>query len=154
MKLLIAAVGKMKRGAESELYARYVGQTKWTIDTRELKDAPEKLPHAERLAQEAASIGALLTPDSWLVAFDKGGENITSEQLAALIQRAGNERVKQLVFAIGGQNGLDPALLGKAKKTIAFGGVTWPHQLMRVMLAEQLFRAYSILQGHPYHTGH
>lgn len=154
MKLVIAAVGKMKRGAEQDLYARYVTQTKWNITTKELKDAPEKLPHAERLTQEGNAIAALLTHDSWLIAFDKGGENITSEQLAKLIQRAGNERVKQLVFAIGGQDGLDPALLKKAKKTIAFGGVTWPHQLMRVMLTEQLFRAYSILQGHPYHTGH
>lgn len=144
----------MKRGCEHELYERYTAQTKWNIDTRELKDAPDKLPHAERLKQEGDAIGALLTSDSWLVAFDKGGENITSEQLAKLIQRAGNERVKQVVFAIGGQDGLDPALLKKAQKTIAFGGVTWPHQLMRVMLAEQLFRAYSIIQGHPYHTGH
>ncbi|MBN8543851.1 MAG: 23S rRNA (pseudouridine(1915)-N(3))-methyltransferase RlmH [Alphaproteobacteria bacterium] len=154
MKLLIAAVGKMKRGAEQELYERYIAQTKWGIATKELKDAPEKLPHTERLKHEGESIGALLTGDSWLIAFDKGGENITSEGLAKLIQKAGNERVKQLVFAIGGQDGLDPALLKKAKKTIAFGGVTWPHQLMRVMLAEQLFRASTIIQGHPYHTGH
>lgn len=154
MKLLIAAVGKMKRGAEQELYERYIAQTKWGITTKELKDAPDKLPHAERLKHEGAAIAALLTGDSWLIAFDKGGENITSEQLAKLIQKAGNERVKQLAFAIGGQDGLDPTLLKRAKKTIAFGGVTWPHQLMRVMLAEQLFRASTIIQGHPYHTGH
>jgi len=154
MKLIIAAVGKMKRGAEQDLYERYIGQTKWQITTKEFKDAPEKLPHAERLKHEGDAIAASLTSDTWLIAFDKGGENITSEGLAKLIQRAGNERAKQMVFAIGGQDGLDPALLKKAKKTLAFGGVTWPHQLMRVMLAEQLFRAYSIIQGHPYHTGH
>jgi 23S rRNA (pseudouridine1915-N3)-methyltransferase len=154
MKLIIAAIGRMKRGPELELYERYTSQTKWNITSKELKDAPDKLPRDERLRMEAESITALLTGDSWLIAFDKTGDQLTSEQLAALIQRAGNERVKQLVFAIGGQDGLDSALLKRAKKTLAFGGVTWPHQLMRAMLAEQIFRAYSILNNHPYHTGH
>ena len=75
-------------------------------------------------------------------------------QFAKLIQDAQKNAIKHAMFAIGGQDGLDASLITQAHKTIAFGAATWPHQLLRAMLMEQIYRAYTITIGHPYHVGH
>jgi 23S rRNA (pseudouridine1915-N3)-methyltransferase len=154
MEILIAAVGKAKRGAEEELLAQYLRQTRWKITLKEIADAPARLSREARQAKEATKIEALVGASGQLITLDAGGEQMTSEALAACITNAMAGRSKQLVFAIGGQDGLAPSLIKKAQHRLAFGGVTWPHRLMRVMLAEQIFRAYTIHTGHPYHTGH
>ena len=154
MKITIAAVGKGKHKAEAELVQHYLKQTRWPITLKELADAPSNLSAEARRTREATAIEALLTPGSRLIALDASGKQVTSEQFAALIQDAQKNAIKHAVFAIGGQDGLDPALLARAHARIAFGAVTWPHQLLRAMLAEQLYRAYTITVGHPYHLGH
>ncbi len=154
MQLILAAVGKAKRKAEAELVAHYLKQTRWDIVVKEIPDAPENLSADARRAREAVSFQKLLTPGTRLIAMDSTGKNLTSPQFAALIQDAQKNAIKQLVFAIGGQDGLAPELLKSAHATIAFGAATWPHQLLRAMLAEQLYRAYTITIGHPYHLGH
>ena len=154
MQITIAAVGKIKRGAAAELIAEYLKRNRWNVAVQEIADAPSGLPPAARREREAKAILDIVGAQGVLVAMDSTGKNLTSEQLASFIQTAQGNAVKHSVFAIGGQDGLDEALLKKAKLTLSFGAVTWPHQLLRVMLAEQLYRAYTITAGHPYHSGH
>ncbi len=154
MQITLAAVGKARKKAEAELVAHYLKQTRWEITIKEIPDAPENLAVDARRAREAAAFEKLLTPGTRLIAMDSTGKNFTSEQLAKLIQDAQKTAVKNVVFAIGGQDGLDTSFLKRAHATVAFGAATWPHQLLRAMLAEQLYRAYTITIGHPYHLGH
>jgi 23S rRNA (pseudouridine1915-N3)-methyltransferase len=154
MKITIAAVGKGKHKAEAELVQHYLKQTRWLVTLKEIADAPSNLSADARRAREGTAIDSLLGAGSRLFALDAKGKNVTSEQFAGLIQEAQKHAIKHAVFAIGGQDGLDPALVKRAHATIAFGAVTWPHQLLRAMLAEQLYRAYTITIGHPYHIGH
>ena len=154
MKIIIATVGKAKKSAEAELVARYLKQTRWDVTLKEIPDAPASLPSADRKAWEAQKIEALLDNDTRLIALDAMGEQLTSPQFAQLITQAQGQYVKRLLFAIGGQDGLDASLLSKAKRIVAFGMATWPHQLVRALLAEQVYRAYTLSIGHPYHSGH
>jgi len=154
MKILIASVGKAKRSAEAELVARYLKQTRWDVTLKELPDAPAGLPSAERKAWEAKKIEALIEPETRLIALDGLGEQLTSPQFASIITRAQNDRCKRMIFAIGGQDGLDRSILSLAHRVVAFGMCTWPHQLVRALLAEQIYRAYTLSIGHPYHSGH
>lgn len=154
MQITIAAVGRAKRKAEAELTAHYLKQTRWDVSVKEIPDAPSNLSAEARRSREATAILALLGPGSRLFALDSTGKQPTSPQFAALIQDAQKNAIKHAVFAIGGQDGLAPELLKKAHATIAFGAVTWPHQLLRAMLVEQIYRAYTITIGHPYHVGH
>lgn len=136
------------------MVARYLKQTRWDVTLKELPDAPASLPSAERKAWEAQKIEAILDQDTRLVALDGMGEQLTSPQFAQVITAAQNQYVKRLVFAIGGQDGLDTQLLSKAARVVAFGKATWPHQLVRALLAEQIYRSYTLSIGHPYHSGH
>ena len=154
MQITIAAVGKAKHKPEAELIAHYLKQTRWDITIKEIPDAPSNLSPDSRRAREAEAIGKLLNPQNRLFVMDSTGKSLTSPQFAALIQQAQQQAIKHAVFAIGGQDGLDAALIARAHTTIAFGAATWPHQLLRAMLCEQLYRAYTITIGHPYHTGH
>ncbi len=154
MQLVIAAIGRMKRGPAAELVADYLKRTRWDITIKELPDAPGNVSAEARTAREGQAILALLDKESRLVALDARGDLLTSETFAQSIQTHQQRGVKKLVFAIGGQDGLGDAVLGAAHTRLAFGTMIWPHQLVRVLLAEQLYRAYTITVGHPYHLGH
>jgi 23S rRNA (pseudouridine1915-N3)-methyltransferase len=154
MNITIAVVGRMKRGPAVELVAEYLKRTRWAIRVVEIADAPENLAADARRAREGKAMLDLVGDTGLLIALDSTGKNLSSPEFANLIQQAQQNAIKHAVFAIGGQDGLDAALLKKAKHTIAFGAVTWPHQMLRAMLAEQLYRAYTIAAGHPYHNGH
>ena len=154
VEIIIAAVGKSKRSAEAELVAHYLKQTRWNITVKEIADAPANLSAEARRAREASAFEAMVTQGTRLIALDSGGKQLTSIQFAAQIQEAQASAIKRLVFAIGGQDGLAQSVRALAHSTVAFGAATWPHQLLRAMLAEQLYRAYSITIGHPYHLGH
>src|ERR1700688_4121716 len=106
---------------------------------------------ARRIAEEAAAISAAIPAKSVLVALDEHGDNIDSPAFARHLGRWRDEQVANTIFAIGGADGLSPDLRRKAKLSIAFGAATWPHQMVRVMLLEQVYRAATILAGHPYH---
>jgi 23S rRNA (pseudouridine1915-N3)-methyltransferase len=88
-----------------------------------------------------------------VVVFDSAGENIDSPGLAALLKKCREENRAALCFVIGGADGITQSLRGRARHVLAFGAATWPHQLVRIMLLEQLYRAGTILAGHPYHRG-
>ncbi len=155
MKTIIAAVGALKKGPEAELFARYKQLYPWPLDVREI-DVDAKLPTAKRLPLEAEKLRAAIKSKTPGVVFalDSRGKQVTSEQLAQHIAAAQNNRASQCAFLIGGQDGLAADLVKQAQHVIALGGVTWPHQLLRAMLMEQLYRAHTIIVGHPYHSGH
>lgn len=155
MKCIIAAVGALKKGPEAELFARYKQLLPWPLDMREV-DVDARLPTAKRLPLEAEKLRhAIRTKTPGIVfALDSRGKQVSSEQLAQLIASAQNNRASQCAFLIGGQDGLERSLVNEAQHVIAFGSVTWPHQLLRAMLMEQIYRAHTILAGHPYHSGH
>lgn len=154
MQIVIAAVGRMKRGPAAELVADYLKRLRWDVSIKELPDAPSGMASAARKAKEGEAILGLLDQESRLIALDSTGLQLSSTDFAARIQKFQSQGAKRLVFAIGGQDGLDDAVLARAQVTLAFGAATWPHQLVRVLLTEQIYRAYTIANGHPYHLGH
>jgi 23S rRNA (pseudouridine1915-N3)-methyltransferase len=115
------------------------------IEIAEGRGAP-----AERKRREASGLLAALPPAAFVVALDERGESHDSETFAALLTRW-LESGRPLAFVIGGADGLDARVTGRADHVVSLGRMTWPHTLARVMLAEQLYRARAIAAGHPYH---
>jgi 23S rRNA (pseudouridine1915-N3)-methyltransferase len=157
MLITIAAVGKLKSGPERELLDRFVERAgnagrklSLSFTTHEFADS-RATSAPLRKDQEAATILSALSPGTLLVALDEGGKNLDSRTFADRIAHWRDGGTSDLAFAIGGADGHGPALLAKATLRLAFGPMTWPHQLARLMLAEQLYRAVTILSGHPYH---
>jgi 23S rRNA (pseudouridine1915-N3)-methyltransferase len=107
---------------------------------------------AERRREEAAALSAH-RGDAALILLDERGRNPTSQEFAALIAALRDRGQRQLVLAIGGPDGHDATSRQAADHLLSFGAQTWPHQLVRILLAEQLYRAVTILSGHPYHRG-
>jgi 23S rRNA (pseudouridine1915-N3)-methyltransferase len=158
MRLIVVAVGRLKQGPERELADRYrkrfddIGR-KLGFRGLELHEIAESRARdtATRVADEAAAISAAIPEKSVLVALDERGDNMDSITFAAHLGRWRDESVINAVFLIGGADGLSPDLKRNGRLRIAFGAATWPHQMVRIMLLEQLYRAATILVGHPYH---
>jgi 23S rRNA (pseudouridine1915-N3)-methyltransferase len=158
MRIVVIAVGRLKQGPERELAERYATRFGDAgrklgfrgLDIREIAESRAR-DAAARIAEEAAAISAAIPENSVLVALDERGENIDSAAFARRLGQWRDQATAHAIFAIGGADGLSPDLRGKAKLTVAFGAATWPHQIVRVMLLEQLYRAATILAGHPYH---
>ena len=158
MRLIVIAVGRLKQGPERELAERYkkrfddIGR-KLGFRGLDIHELPESRARdaATRIAEEAASILAATPEKSVLVCLDERGENIDTNRFAAHLSAWRDQAIANTVFVIGGADGLSPELGAKEKSRIAFGAATWPHQMVRVMLLEQLYRAATILSGHPYH---
>jgi 23S rRNA (pseudouridine1915-N3)-methyltransferase len=158
MRLVIIAVGRLKQGPERELAERYkerfddIGRRLGFRDFEVLEIAESRARDATtRIAEEANAISAAIPEKSVVVALDQRGENIDSEAFARHLGRWRDDQVANSIFIIGGADGLSPELRRMAKLRLAFGSATWPHQIARVMLLEQLYRAATILAGHPYH---
>jgi 23S rRNA (pseudouridine1915-N3)-methyltransferase len=158
MRLVVISIGRLKQGPERELAERYrqrfddIGR-KLGFRGLEIHEIPESRARdaATRIAEEAAAIAAAIPEKSVLVALDERGDNIDSTVFARHLGRWRDEQVANAIFVIGGADGLSPDLRRKAKLRVAFGSATWPHQMVRVMLLEQVYRAATILAGHPYH---
>ena len=158
MKIVVISIGRLKQGPERELAERYrerfddIGR-KLGFRGLEVHEIPESRARdaASRIAEEATAIAALMPEKCVLVALDERGKNIDSAAFARELGRWRDEGLGNTIFTIGGADGLSPDLQAKAKLRIAFGSATWPHQMVRVMLLEQLYRAATILAGHPYH---
>jgi 23S rRNA (pseudouridine1915-N3)-methyltransferase len=158
MRLVVIAIGRLKQGPERELAERYrarFGELGRKLGFRglEIHEIPESRARdaATRIIEEAAAISAQITEKSTLVALDERGDSIDSAAFARHLGRWRDESVANTFFLIGGADGLSPDLRRKAKLRLAFGAATWPHQIVRVMLLEQIYRAATILAGHPYH---
>lgn len=144
----LIAVGRLRAGPEQMLFDRYNARLRPRLDVAEVAEGSGAPAEAKR--REAAGLLAALPPAAVAVALDLGGAAPGSDGLARLLERwLGLSR--PLCFLIGGADGLDPAVPARADHLLSLGPMTWPHMLVRVMLAEQLYRAQSILQGHPYH---
>lgn len=134
------------------MFDAYVARLVWPLAVREV-ELKRALPPDEAKAEEARLLLDAVGGQAVLVALDERGADWTSAELARRIGRWRDDGVAELAFAIGGADGHGEALTGRAAATIAFGRMTWPHRLARIMLAEQLYRAQQILAGHPYHRG-
>ncbi len=158
MRLVIIAVGRLKQGPERELAERYrerfddIGRKLGFhgLDIKEIAESRARDVHS-RLAEEATAISAAIPPKTTLVALDERGDDLDSNTFALRLGRWRDDQIANTVFAIGGADGLSPELRSMAQLRMAFGSLTWPHQLVRVMLLEQIYRAATILAGHPYH---
>jgi len=158
MRLVVVSIGRLKQGPERELAERYrerfedIGR-KLGFRGLEIHEIPESRARdaATRISEEAAAISAAIPEKSVLVALDERGKSIDSTSFAHHLGRWRDDGIATTIFAIGGADGLSPDLQRKAKLRIAFGSATWPHQMVRVMLLEQIYRAATILSGHPYH---
>ena len=153
MRLQIRAVGRLKAGAERDLIKLYRKRLTWSLEIREIDDRKVAEGGVEKIAHEARLLMAGLPTGHALVALDESGQNLSSRAFAERLSLWQDATRQPVVFMIGGADGLDPAILKAADLTLSFGRMTWPHMMVRAMLCEQLFRAQSIHQGHPYHRG-
>lgn len=158
MRLALICVGKMKAGPERLLFDRYFKRLAQSaraaglagVDLREVGQSRSRRPD-ERRTEEAAAILAVTSKGSALVLLDEQGPPATSEEWAADIGRERDASRPAYAVVIGGPDGLDPSLRAEAHRVLSFGQMTWPHQLVRIMAGEQLYRAMTILARHPYH---
>ncbi len=149
MRILITAIGKAKASPELSLTQDYLKRLPWKVDIKEhdvkLDDA------AKRKAKEAELLLESCKGYDKIIALDEKGKQFTSREFAQQLKDWQQQGASSFAFVIGGADGHDAALLKKAHLTWSFGKSTWPHMLVRAMLAEQLYRAQSIISGHPYH---
>ena len=158
MRVGLVAVGRMKQGPERELVARYLdravaagkslGLTGFAVS--ELSESRAGSAPS-RKTEEAKAIAAQLPAGGLVIALDERGKTLSSDDFAHRLARWRDDGKSALSFVIGGADGLDPAFVKAADLALSFSPLTWPHQLVRIMLAEQLYRATTILSGHPYH---
>jgi 23S rRNA (pseudouridine1915-N3)-methyltransferase len=160
MRVLVIAVGRMKQGPERELVEAYrkraegVGRSLGLRDVEIVEVRESRAPDAERRrVEESIAIANIIPERATLVMLDERGENFDSATLAALLRKWRSEDRTAVCFVIGAADGLADGLRQRANLKLAFGAATWPHQLVRIMLLEQLYRAATILAGHPYHRG-
>jgi 23S rRNA (pseudouridine1915-N3)-methyltransferase len=158
MRIVVAAVGRLKQGPETELSERYrkrAAQTGRQLGWREIEIIEIRESRADaaakRMLEESIALANIIPQGAAVVLLDLHGKTMDSATLAAQLGKwRANDRPAAL-FAIGGADGLSPSLHDKAELRLSFGSATWPHQLVRVMLLEQLYRTATILTGHPYH---
>lgn len=157
MRLAVVAVGRLKAGPERELADRYRTRIETIgrgcgFSRFEVLECPESRARreADRRSEEARSI-VDRAGLGVLVAFDERGRTLTSDAFAMMIGGWRDEGRPGISFLIGGADGLDPPLRDRADSTLSFGALTLPHQLVRVLVLEQIYRCLTILSGHPYH---
>lgn len=149
MRLVIVAAGSWKRGPERDLYDHYAKRITFPLQLLEIEEK-KKLKPAALKAREGELSLAKVPDGAVLITLDEGGRTLSS---AAFAKKLGNWRdeARDVAFLIGGAGGLDEAVKKRADLVLGLGPMTWPHLLVRGMLAEQIYRAQSILAGHPYH---
>ncbi len=152
MRILIVAVGRAKAGPERALFDHYVGRITppFTLDLKEVEEK-KALSGAELKRREGDLLLAQIPDGATVVALDERGKSVSSMAFAEKLGAWRDGGVRDLVFLIGGADGLDDRVRETAALVMSFGAATWPHMLVRGMLAEQIYRARAILTGHPYH---
>lgn len=133
-----------------ELLFEYLRRLTWPHEVKEVEEKRQMPPGALK-RREGELLLQTLPKQAVILALDGRGKSLTSEGFARLIQDYRDAGTGDLAFVIGGAEGLSDEVRAAAERSLAFGAMTWPHLLVRVMLAEQLYRAQSILAGHPYH---
>jgi 23S rRNA (pseudouridine1915-N3)-methyltransferase len=158
MRLTIAAVGRSRESPEQALTDLHVGRSraiapKLGISKLELVivETSRAASADARMKEEAQKIGQKLPAGAHRIVLDEAGRAMSSEAFAKRLRQLADSGTRDLVFVIGGPDGVAPSLRDQAEERLAFGPQTWPHLLVRAMLAEQIYRAFAILSGHPYH---
>ena len=154
MRLRILAIGRLRKGPEKDLIEDYISRL--NRSGRQLGLGPVELTELEDKkgggkGAEAALLLKAIGQSAMVIALDERGTLQSSPDFAVHLARIRDAAPSELVFVIGGADGLDPAVLQRAQSRLSFGKMVWPHMLVRVMLTEQLYRAASILAGGPYH---
>ena len=157
MRIVVAAVGRLK-GPETELAERYRKRAAQTgrqlgwrdVDIIEIRESRAD-EAGKRMIEESIALANVIPPQAAIVLLDARGQTLDTPTLAAQLAKWRTDDRAAAVFVIGGADGLAASLQDKAHLRLSFGAATWPHQLVRVMLLEQLYRATTILSGHPYH---
>jgi 23S rRNA (pseudouridine1915-N3)-methyltransferase len=157
MRIIVAAVGRLKRGPESELAERYReraaksgrGIGLRSLDVIEIAESRAR-DAQRRMLEESIALANIIPERAAVVLLDPRGDTLDSNAFTKRL-RGWNDGGRDAAFVIGGADGLAPTLSEKADLHLAFGALTWPHQLVRVMLLEQIYRAITIISGHPYH---
>jgi 23S rRNA (pseudouridine1915-N3)-methyltransferase len=154
MRVHLLAVGRLRGGPEAVLVQEYL--IRFDRTARPLGLGPARVVEVEDRrgggpAAEAALLAAALPKGATAVALDERGRELASPEFADWLRRTADEGVRDLAFLVGGADGLDATLREGAALALSFGRMVWPHALARVMLAEQLYRAATILAGSPYH---
>ncbi len=150
MRAHILAIGKWKKGPEKALFDTYCARMRPSPVLKEL-DIRKKLSGAELKQAEAELLLENVPKGAVIVALDERGKTLSSRAFAGKIENWQDQGRGDIAFIIGGADGLDETVRSRCDLLISFGAMTWPHMLVRPMLAEQLFRASAILSGHPYH---
>ncbi len=150
MKIVVAAIGRERDKAARTLFDRYVERLPWTVALKEM-EAKRATSGPARMAEEAQLLLGAVPPGAHVIALDERGEDLSSQALAQRIGTWRDQGVRDLACLIGGADGHAEEVRQRAHLKLAFGRLTWPHLLVRIMLAEQLYRASTILAGHPYH---
>ena len=157
MRIVVAAVGRLKRGPEVELAERYRersvksgrGIGLRSLDIIEIAESRAR-DAQRRVLEELIALANIIPERAATVLLDPRGETLDSNGLVKRL-RGWNDGGRDVAFVIGGPDGLAPTLSESATLHLAFGALTWPHQLVRVMLLEQIYRAITMMSGHPYH---
>ncbi len=150
MRITLAAIGKLKASPEAELISKYRNQLSWKLEILEL-EAKKSLPPEVRKAEEARLLLQATADCHQRIALDERGKTLTSEAFAGQLAQWQQQGNSHLGVIIGGADGLACEVRNAADLILSFGKLTWPHMLARAMVCEQLYRAQSILSGHPYH---
>jgi len=151
MKVQISAVGKAKgNGPEKSLFEHYIKRLKWAFSLKEVEEK-KNLSTPQRMENEAELLLQTIPHGAKIIVLDERGKGLSSVELAEKISSWQDDGVSDLVFAIGGADGHHDKIRDKADLLLAFGKLTWPHMLVRAMLAEQIYRVQTIIEGHPYH---
>ena len=162
MRVLIAAVGRGKKEAADETASAHTYLKNAELLGARLGLGPVGLCEVEdrgaraddrRKAREGELLLRQIPEGAMLVALDCGGRELSSEKFAEWLGQSRDQGVRNLVFVIGGADGLSDEVTARAQWRLSLGAMTWPHMLARLMLAEQIYRAVTILANHPYHRG-
>lgn len=145
MRFTLLAVGTMKDPAIKSLFQTYRERLgRWSLDVVEL-------PTADNAAENAAILKKLDALTGDVIVCDERGETLSTRQLAQFVDNRMNTGTSRLTVVVGGAEGLNDAIRARGQLVLSLGRLTWPHMLVRVLLAEQIYRCQQVLAGHPYH---
>ena len=150
MRLTIVTVGRLRPRPERSLFEHYASRIRWPLAVHEVEER-RPLTIERRIERESELLRAACPKGGRIIAFHGSGKALTSEALARRLGAWRDEAVGDIALVIGGVEGLHSSIVSAADLALSFGAVTWPHLLMRALVAEQIYRAQQILAGHPYH---
>lgn len=152
MKITIISIGKFENSSHKSVFETYVKRLKWKVELKELELKNSKNLSSDELKKgEGELILKALKPSSKLIALDENGKQFKSRDFAKLISDFAVNGDSDLTFVIGGADGLSQEILKKSSLKISLSLMTFPHLMVRAILAEQIYRASTIIDGHPYH---